>query len=30
MAAQDREKENLQFAYYLEVVADQHERDELA
>ena len=28
MALQDREKGNLQFAYYLEVVADQREREE--
>jgi hypothetical protein len=28
MAVQDREKGNLEFAYYLEVVADQREREE--
>jgi hypothetical protein len=30
MAAQDREKGKLKFAYYLEVVADQRERGEFA
>jgi len=30
MAAQDREKGKLEFAYYLEVVADQREQGELA
>jgi hypothetical protein len=30
MAAQDREKGKPEFAYYLEVVADQHERGEVA
>ena len=30
MAAQDREKGKLEFAYYLEVIADHHERGELA
>jgi hypothetical protein len=30
MAAQDRASGNLEFAYYLEVVADQRERDEFA
>ena len=28
MAAQDREKGKLEFAYYLEVAADQRERGE--
>ena len=30
MAVQDREKGKLEFAYYLEVVADQRERGEFA
>jgi hypothetical protein len=30
MAAQDREKGKLKFAYYLEVIADQRERGEFA
>ena len=30
MAVQDREKGNLEFAYYLEVIADQRERGEFA
>ena len=30
MAAQDRAKGNLEFAYRLEVVADQREREEFA
>jgi hypothetical protein len=30
MAAQDREKGKLEFAYYLEVIADHHERGEFA
>jgi hypothetical protein len=30
MAAQDREKGKLEFAYYLEVAADQRERGEFA
>jgi hypothetical protein len=30
MAAQDREKGKPEFAYYLEVVADQREREELS
>jgi len=30
MAAQDREKGKLEFAYYLEFAADQRERGEFA